>query len=85
MYRTWAKSFNILGFRTAPRPLGYRAELQFRYRRQGLTFPTELRYDTFRAVGGGQTAPIRASTRSYSDYRITEIQTEQEIGETPSK
>jgi len=83
LYRQWAQSFNILGMRVAPRPLGYRAEVQFRYRREGLSFPTELRYDTFRATGGNQVTAVRASTRTYSDYRITKIKTEQELG-TPS-
>jgi hypothetical protein len=84
MYRRWAQSFNLIGFRLAPRPLGYRARIQFRYRREGLSFPTELRYDTFRAVSGNNVVPVRASTRSYSEYRIIKVETQQELG-TPSE
>jgi hypothetical protein len=84
LYRRWAQSFNLIGFRMAPRPLGYRAFIQFRYRREGLSFPTELRYDTFRAVGGNTVAPVRASTRSYTDYAITRVETQQELG-SPGK
>ena len=70
-----------MGWRMAPRPLGYRADIQFRYRREGLSFPTELRYDTFRAVGSRQLVPTRASTRTYSEYAITRVETQQEVGE----
>jgi len=80
LYRRWAQAFNLIGLRLAPRPLGYRAHIQFRYRREGLSFPTELRYDTFRAVGGNNVVPIRASTRTYSDYAITRIEIQQDLG-----
>jgi len=80
LYRRWARSFNLVGVRLAPRPFGYRANIQFRYRREGLSFPTELRYDTFRAVGGNEVTPVRASTRTYSDYAITRVETQQELG-----
>lgn len=80
MFEMWSKSFNILGNRTGPKPLGYRADIEFKLRREGLTLPTELRYDTFRAVGGGRVASVQASTREYSDYRITQVATSEEIG-----
>ena len=80
LYRQYSKSFNIMGFRTKPKPLGYRADIQFRYRRDGLTFPTELRYDTFRAVSVTQVVPTKASTRLYDHYRIYKTDTKQEIG-----
>ena len=70
----------MIGFKLGEKPLGYRAAIQFRHRREGLTFPTELRYDTFRAISGNQTAPVNASTRNYSEYRITKITTEQDLG-----
>ena len=80
LYRNWAQAFSLLGFRLAPRPLGYRAHIQFRLRREGLTFPTELRYDTFRAIGGNTIVPVRASTRTYTEYAITRVETQQELG-----
>ena len=70
LYRQHASSFNFMGMRSKPKPLGYRADIQFRYRRDGLTFPTNLRYDTFRAVSPHQVMPTKASTRSYSRYRF---------------
>lgn len=73
IYRRWAQSFNILGFRTKSPPLGYRARIQFRYEREGLTFPTQLRYDTFRAVSPTQIVPVKASTRTYEKYRFTVV------------
>ena len=84
LFRQWSSSFNIMGMRTGKKPLGFRADIQFRYRdnNAGLTFPTDLRYDTFTAVNLHQTMPVRASTRGYSAYRIFVIGTEQEIGET---
>ena len=84
MYRRWASSFNIVGARTAPKPLGYSARIEFRMRKEGLTFPTELRYDTFRAVAVGQTIPTKASTRNYTNYRIFKTETDQEMGDQGS-
>jgi hypothetical protein len=81
LYRRWLQSFNLIGFRLAPRPFGYRAVIQFRHRREGLTFPTELRYDRFRAVGIEEIIPVKASIRTYDDYRITRVKTEEELGD----
>jgi hypothetical protein len=80
-YRNWSKSFNILGFRTRPAPLGYLAHIQFRHRRDGLTFPTDLRYDTIRAVSPSQTVRVRASVRTYENYRITRVRPQPSIGD----
>lgn len=80
LYQQYNKSFNIMGFRTKPKPLGYRADIQFRYRRDGLTFPTELRYDTFRAVSVNQVVPTKASTRVYDRYKIYKIDTKEQVG-----
>ncbi|HXV77267.1 MAG TPA: hypothetical protein VD788_13195 [Candidatus Polarisedimenticolaceae bacterium] len=71
-FREWNSSFNILGMRTAPKPLGYRAtvELRHRDREAELTLPTTMRYDTFTAVSLTDRMPVRSSARQYSDYRI---------------
>jgi hypothetical protein len=86
LYRQWRNSFNLLGMRTGPRPLGYRAQVQFRqrYREAELTFPTDMRYDTFTAVSVRETVPLRASIRDYSDYKIYRVQEEHKLGE-PTK
>ena len=70
LYQNYNKSFNVMGMRTAPKPLGYRAMIQFRHSKDSLSCPTELRYDTFRAVSMNQVAPTKASIRTYSHYRI---------------
>jgi hypothetical protein len=70
MYRQWAKAFNLIGVKLAPRPVGYRGRIKFRERRSELTFPTELRYDTFRAVSSRQIVLVGASIRQYEDYRF---------------
>jgi len=75
LYRTWAQSFSILGFRTRQPPLAYEAQIQFRYRRDELSFPTELRYDTRRAVSPKQVVAVRASTRTYTHYQFTNVET----------
>ena len=79
LYRNWAKSFNFMGFRTQKAPLGYRAHIQFREHREGLSFPTELRYDTFRAISPAQIIPVRASSRTYNRYRFFNVETDEEI------
>ena len=80
LYQRWANSFNFMGLRSGPRPLGFRAEIHFRERRERLAFPTELRYDTFRAVGGGQIIPTLASIRTYRDYLIEEVILKHDVG-----
>jgi len=81
-YREYNRSFNIMGFRTAPKPLGFRAGIQFRYRQDGLSFPTNLRYDTFRAVSRNQILSVKSATRSYDRYRIFVTETDPTIGNT---
>lgn len=66
----WTQAFNVIGFRLAPRPFGYRCEVAFRLRQDRLAFPTEMRYDTFRAVSAKQKIPWQASTRTYEAYRF---------------
>jgi hypothetical protein len=82
LYQRWASSFNFMGLRSSPKPLGFRAEIQFRERRESLAFPTELRYDTFRAVGGGQIVLTGASIRAYRQYQIQRVDVESELGST---
>lgn len=74
-YRRWARSFNLLGWKAGKKPLAYRARVQFRLRRDGLTFPTDLRYDTARAVSPDSMMQVKASLRSYEDYRFFRTRT----------
>jgi len=76
MYRLWSQSFNVLGFRTGKKPLGYNAQLNFGFKKGDLRFPTALRYDTRRAVGPEQLVIVSASTRSYSNYKFTDVTAE---------
>jgi hypothetical protein len=76
MYRLWSQSFNLLGFRTGKKPLGYNAHLVFGFKKGDLRFPTTLRYDTRRAVGPEQLMIVSASTRNYSNYEFTGVTAE---------
>jgi hypothetical protein len=76
MYRLWSQSFNVLGFRTGKKPLGYNAQLDFGFKKGDLRFPTALRYDTRRAVGPEQLVIVSASTRSYTKYQFTDVTAE---------
>jgi len=80
-YRIYSSSMNIVGLRTKPKPLGYKASIQFGLRRDDLTFPTELRYDTKRAVSPTQLIDVKASTRSYERYLFTYVEATQEVGD----
>ncbi len=70
VYARWSQAFNLFGFRLAPKPLIYSCFVQFGLRRDGLSFPTELRYDTRMAVSATRSVPRRASSRRYEDYRF---------------
>jgi hypothetical protein len=83
MFDRWSQAFNVIGIHLAPRPFGYRGRVEFRLLREGLTFPTELRYDTFRAVGRRETVPISAAVRTYDDCRFFKT-TEEERIEPPA-
>lgn len=80
-YREWARSFSILGFRTRRPALGYHTWIQFRHHAEDLSFPTELRYDTFKAISPKQVIPTRASTRTYQGYRFYKPDASEQIGD----
>jgi len=75
LFRQWAQSFNLLGFKTGKKPLGYTAELTFGLKKGDLRLPTSLRYDTLRVVAPEETEMVRASNRIYTKYRVTTIGT----------
>ncbi len=80
LYERWSASFRLQGLRLGPRPIGYRCRVAFLTHRDGLTFPTELRYDTFRAVSAVETVPTRASIRTYDAYRFFRVEAEERLG-----
>jgi len=82
LYNRWSTAFNLAGLRFAPRPFGYSCQVDFRLRQSGLTFPTQLRYDTFRAVSHRRSIPWKASTRDYTDYRFFNVGTTEDVGDT---
>jgi hypothetical protein len=81
LFDRWSQSFNIVGFRTGPKPEGFSGRVVFQNRRDKLTFPTELRYTSFRAVSPKRTEPTTASTREYSGYRFFETGTKERPGD----
>jgi hypothetical protein len=85
LFERWQQSFNLVGLRLAPRPFGYRCFVALRLRRDRLSFPTELRYDTFRAVGIKQTIPWKSSIRSYDGYRFFRTDSAATLVEPPGK
>lgn len=84
IYDQWRRAFSLAGIKFAPRPFGYRCRVIFQLRQDRLAFPTELRYDTFRAVSPKRNEPWRASSRSYADYKFFRIAST-EKPETPEK
>lgn len=76
LFRLWSQSFNLLGFRTGKKPLGYSAKLLFGLKKGDLRLPTMLRYDTRRVVAPEQLVRVSASTRSYSRYQFTDVTAE---------
>ena len=76
MFRIWSQSFNLLGFRTGKKPFGYKAQLNFGLKKGDLRLPTSLRYDTRRAVGPGEVVIVSASTRTYDNYKFTDVTAE---------
>ncbi len=77
-YRQWASSFNIVNYRTGPKPFVYRSHAKFRKRENSLTFPTELRYDKLRAVSRDTMVRINASIRTYSNYQFFGVESGKE-------
>jgi hypothetical protein len=80
LYERWSQAFNLLGFHMAPRPLLYAAYVQLGLRRDGLSFPTELRYDTKIAVSARQSVSREASSRRYDGYQFFKTATTETPG-----
>jgi hypothetical protein len=85
LFDRWSQSFNIVGMRTGPKAIGFSGRVLFQTRRDQLTFPTQLRYASFKAVTPKSTEPTEASTRDYSDYHFFETGTKERVldGKTP--
>ncbi|HZN54173.1 MAG TPA: hypothetical protein VFB67_02530 [Candidatus Polarisedimenticolaceae bacterium] len=81
LFERWSQSFNVAGFRVGPKPVGFSGRVLFQTRRDRLTFPTQLRYNSFRAVTPKRTEPTDASTRDYAAYRFFETATKERPGE----
>lgn len=81
LFSRWAQSFNLAGYRTGERPEGYSGRVVFQTRKDNLTFPTQLRYTTFRAVSVKHTNPVEVSAREYSGYQFFKTQTIEKPGD----
>jgi hypothetical protein len=79
MFDRWSQSFNLVGFRTGPKPIGYSGRVVFQTRRDQLTFPTQLRYAAFRAKSPKSTEPTESSTREYASYQFFEAGTNERV------
>ncbi len=77
LFDRWSQSFNVVGFRTGPKAIGFSGRVLFQTRRDQLTFPTQLRYSTFHAVTPKSTEPTEASTRDYAAYHFFKTETEE--------
>ncbi len=77
LFDRWSQSFNVAGFRTGPKAIGFSGRVLFQTRRDHLTFPTQLRYAAFRAVSPKATEPTSASTRDYAAYRFFETESKE--------
>jgi hypothetical protein len=79
LFARWSQSFNIVGGRVGPKPIGFSGRVMFQTRRDQLAFPTQLRYSSFRAVTPKSTEPTEASTREYSAYQFFETGTKEKV------
>jgi hypothetical protein len=80
LFDRWSQSFNVIGFRVGPKPFGYSGRVLFQTRKDSLSFPTQLRYTSFRAVSPKRTEPTEASTRDYVDYNFGKTATTEKSG-----
>jgi hypothetical protein len=85
LYKQWMQSFNLFGARLGDPPIGYRCRVSLLMRRDGLTFPTQLRYDTFRAVSPKDIVMKSASIREYSEYRFVVVKTHEKVQPPPGR
>jgi hypothetical protein len=84
LFERWSQSFNIVGMRSGPKPIGFSGRVVFQTRRDQLTFPTQLRYASFRAVTPKSTEPTEASVREYADYHFFETGTKERVSDKPT-
>jgi hypothetical protein len=83
LFERWSQSFNVVGFRTGPRAIGFSGRVLFQTRRDDLTFPTQLHYAAFKAVTPKSTEPTEASTRDYFDYHFFKTETNEHASDKP--
>lgn len=81
LFERWSQSFNVVGFRTGPKAIGFSGRVLFQTRRDKLTFPTQLRYASFRAVTPKSTEPTEASIRDYSAYHFFETESKERVSD----
>lgn len=79
LFARWSQSFNIVGGRVGPKPIGFSGRVLFQTRRDRLSFPTQLRYSSFRAITSKSTEPTSASTREYASYHFFETGTNERV------
>jgi hypothetical protein len=82
LFDRWSQSFNLVGFRVGPKPFGFSGRVLFQTRQDNLTFPTQLRYTSFRAISPKRTEPTEASTRDYSSYKFFKTASTERPGAT---
>lgn len=81
LFERWSQSFNVAGFRTGPKAIGFSGRVLFQTRRDKLTFPTQLRYASFRAVTPKSTEPTDASIRDYTAYHFFETESKERVSD----
>jgi hypothetical protein len=84
LFERWSQSFNIVGMRAGPKPIGFSGRVLFQTRRDQLTFPTQLHYASFKAVTPKSTEPTEASTRDYAAYHFFETGTKERVSDKPT-
>ena len=63
-------AFRVLGFSTAPAPVGLELQIDFTYEHEGFTYPTRVELRTFRQIHRGTRVTVSRQIAEYSDYRF---------------
>ncbi|UCF68953.1 MAG: hypothetical protein JSV80_06615, partial [Acidobacteriota bacterium] len=71
-------AFRIMGFSTAPPPVGRELTVRFDFEHDGFTYPTHVSVHTFRQVARDARTTVGRETVQYADYRFfgTEVRDE---------
>ncbi len=73
------RAFSFMGIKLKKKPIGFSCTVYFDFEHEGLSFPTEARYELFEQISEKETRPHSKIILSYADYHFFRTESKEEI------